>query len=183
MKRRKKNDSLLREIKKSRIHGTLESKSLFQHFEDYLNPLMEANEYQLISFEEGIAFKMGLVHDCRTILGTNNKQPESRVMSYSALQLILNLISKQDEDEYVFMYSNYPKMFPFVIIRLKSAVKVLDSLFELLEEDFSILSSDMSCYLSVSNYLSEENNSIKLIAMGDKYCELIAQSDKQVFIN
>lgn len=155
-------------IKRTNIQSKRESKKTVDNFQKRLSAAVGDNFY-LLDFEVGCAFKFDMLHNANAAIGYGGGLVSPVEVSLKDLEEYFHWLVTHSGDDTVLVYSNYRKVIPFVVTKLSSFVDNYELFSDLMENEVSIVSEDLSQYLEFNFYNLQSMENIELIAVGDRY--------------
>jgi hypothetical protein len=156
------------DVKRIYLQSKKKSKETLELFHDKLT-FVAGEAFHLIEFEVGNAYKFDMIHNANAAIGYLKGNNRPNRISVSSFKLYLESMAINYADHVVLIYSNYPKSLPFVITNLGIFIDNFEVFSELMENDISIVSQDLSQYLSINFDDLNSLDCVEVFSIGEIY--------------
>ena len=156
------------DIKRSHIQSKRAARNTQEKFFDELSSVLGENFF-LVDYESGSSFKFDLLHNANAAIGYGNGLNQSIQLGKKELHNHLNNLDKNNGDDTVLIYSNYPKIMPYVVTKLSCFIENYGLFIDLMENELSIINENLDEYLEFNFDNFSSDGTLELIALGDKY--------------
>lgn len=150
-------------IKKSKISNETNKKVAYHAFLTKLESLSFENEHELISFDDGIGFKLEIENNCNSIkFGFDQTSIATLEDSESNIIDKLQSIFSDVECNTVFLYSHNCSVLPFLVVDAIDLMRHLLQIMDLYENQVNFISADLRFYCFIDNDNTNHNGSYKI---------------------
>lgn len=161
--------TLIREIKKAKLSGKISSKRLLEDVNSKLISILGEGQFFLIPYDESYSFRFQILHDTRSVFSFGNKSIYQKSLKPEEISLCLSRVDLGKSDETLLVYSNYPREFPMLVTTVDSFARNVREIFDLFEEDITVLSSDFNGSIKLASDDVTTSQEVQLLIQGEGF--------------
>ncbi len=156
------------EIKRASIKSKRIAKSTTEKYIDELSSVL-GEDFFLVDYEAGCSFKFDMLHNANAVIGYDGKLKRSVKLEKKGFEDYLDNLLEKNGSDIILVYSNYPKVMPYIVTKLSCFIENYETFIDLLENEVSIISEDLQGYLEFNFDDYYNSGKLEIISLGEKY--------------